>query len=75
MNSFQAGCFISEAQSSPQFKPTHFYIHLLFQDCHGCLPTFCYQRNLSKARTNSTVGGGLQGGTWAHYKEAKVMIS
>jgi hypothetical protein len=31
--------------------------------------------NLSKASINSTVGGGLQGGTWAQYKEAKVMIS
>ena len=75
MNSLQAGCFVSMAQSSPQFKSTHFYIHLLFQVYHGCLPPFCYQRNVSKASINSTVGGGLQESIWAQYKEAKVMIS
>ena len=68
MNSSQAGCFISVAQSSPQFKTTHFYIHLLFQVYHGCLPVFCYQRNLSKASTNSTAGGGLQESTEAQYR-------
>jgi len=60
MNSLQVGCFVSVAQSSPRFRSTHFYIHLLFQVYHGCLPPFCHQRNLSKGSTNSTVHGGLQ---------------
>ena len=75
MNSLQTGCFVSLAPSSPQFKPTQFYIHLLFQDYHGYLPLFYYRRNLLKASTNSTAGGGLQESTRAQYKEAKIMIS
>jgi len=64
MNSLQAGCFISVAQSTPQFNSTKFIYTCFSKFIMVVYPHF-YQRNLSKASTNSMVGGGLQESTWA----------